>query len=239
VMAQRGQSYQQILAHYFPGTNVGEGTFDTETGRRGDSEMRRSSNFRLTFPKTVDTREAEDVLSFLESNRAELLRRVSAAGIQLHFPSLEVVVNETTGDFVGRTGMPSWAAAATKNNRIEIQPLRLLKQRRILETTLRHELVHVLIDSISGGQAPRWLAEGMAVHFAGEGKLIERYQQTGSMSIESVEQGLANAKSAAEMRSAYAAAHNVVKELIQVEGESKVWKRVATRHKPHKRVQIE
>jgi hypothetical protein len=157
------------------------------------------------------------------------MRRVAAAGIQVRFPKLEVVINETTGDFVGRTGMPSWAAAATKNNRIELQPLRLLKQRRILETTLRHELVHVLVDSIGAGQTPRWLAEGMAIHFAGEGKLMEQYQQQNPTSVETVERAIAGAKSAAEMRSAYAGAYRLVKELIRTEGERKVWQRVAER----------
>ena len=171
----------------------------------------------------------------LESNRAQLLRRVSAAGIEARFPKLEVVMNESTGEFVGRTGMPPWAAAATKNNRIELQPLTLLKQRRILETTLRHELVHVLVDSIGGGQTPRWLAEGMAVHFAGEGKMMERHQTNNVMSVEIVEQTLASPKSAADMRSAYAAAYKIVQGLILAEGESKVWKRVAERRYSIKR----
>ncbi len=122
--------------------------------------------------------------------------------------------------------MPPWAAAATKNNRMELQPLPLLKRRRILETTLRHELVHVLVDSIGGGQTPRWLAEGMAVHLAGEGKMLG---QNNSSSVEAVEQALASAKSAEEMRSAYAAAYKLVKEMVQAQGEVKVWKRVAER----------
>ena len=147
----------------------------------------------------------------------------------MSIPSLEVVINETTGDFVGRTGMSPWAVAATKNNRMELQPLALLKQRRILETTLRHELVHVLIDAMGGGQTPRWLTEGMAVHLAGEGKLIEREEPANSVSVEGVEQALASAKSADDMRRAYAAAHKLVKELIRAEGEGKVWQRVAER----------
>ena len=251
VMAQRGQSFQQILAHYFPGTRV-RGLGEEVTGRWGDGvtlgrgdtawqslssrhplspSPRRiaTSHFQLTYPQAIEEREAEHVLRILESSRSELLRRVSAAGIHARFPNLEVVVNDTTGDFVGRTGMPPWAGAATKNNRVEVQPLPLLKRRRILETTLRHELVHVLIDSIGGGQTPRWLAEGMAVHLAGEGKMIERYQQNNSTSVENVEQALASAKSAAEMRSAYAAAYKLVKQLLQSEGEAKVWKRVSER----------
>lgn len=221
-MAQRGHSFQQILAHYFPGTSV--------SGYRSETQSSlRSSHFRLIHPKAIDAREAERLLSFLESSRTELLRRVSAAGVQFNFPNLEVVINESTGNFVGRTGMPAWAAAATQNNRIELQPLQLLKQRRILETTLRHELVHVLVDAIGGDRAPRWLAEGMALYVAGEGRLIEQHQKGDSISPETVEQQLVSARSASEMRTAYAAAYKLVRELIRVEGENKVWKRLADR----------
>ena len=186
----------------------------------------RSSHFRVNHSQTLERRDVEYVLNLLEANRTELLLRVSSAGIEARFPNLEVAFNETTGDFVGRTGMPPWAAAATKRNKIELQPLKLLKQRRILETTLRHELVHVLIDEIGGGQTPRWLTEGMALFLAGEGRLLE---QKSSMSVAMVEQALATPKSAGEMKSAYAAAYNLVKELIRTEGEKKVWKRVADR----------
>ena len=187
----------------------------------------KSSHFRLVLPETVERRDAEHILDLLETNRTELLQRVASAGIEAQFPNLEVVFNDTTGDFVGRTGMPPWAAAVTKRNKIELQPLKLLKQRRILETTLRHELVHVLIDAIGGGQTPRWLTEGMAIFLAGEGRLLESNRQTSVMSAAMVEQALSAPKSAGEMKSAYAAAYNLVKQLIRSEGEKKVWKRVA------------
>ena len=189
----------------------------------------RSSNFRIVHSQTVERRDAEYVLNLLETNRTDLLHRVGSAGIEVNLPKLEVVFNETTGDFVGRTGMPPWAAAATQNSRIELQPFKLLKQRRILETTLRHELVHVLIDAIGGGQTPRWLTEGMALFLAGEGRLLESNRQTSAMSAAVVEQALKAPKSAGEMKSAYAAAYNMVKDLIRAEGEKKVWKRVADR----------
>ena len=221
VMAQRGQSYQQILAHYYPGTSVNE--YRSEVATRG------SSHFRVIYGRTVDTRDAEYLLSLLESARSELLRRVAAAGLQPRFPNLEIVVNDTTGDFVGRTGLPPWAAAATRRNIVELQPLKLLKQRQILETTLRHELVHVLIEAIGGGKTPRWLTEGMAVYVAGEGRLIESRQEMSSMSPLDVDHALASPKSSADMRNAYAAAYNLVKQLIRSESENKVWKRIADR----------
>jgi stage II sporulation protein D (peptidoglycan lytic transglycosylase) len=224
VMAQRGQSYRQILAHYFPGTS-------TEPSALAPRELRSktTSHFRVVHPQTLDPRQLEELLDLVESTRSELLRRVAAAGIEPRFPNLEIVINETTGDFVGRTGMPAWAAAATKRNAVELQPLKLLKQRRILETTVRHELVHVLIDAIGAGQTPRWLTEGMAVYVAGEGRLLESHQQLNASSPQIVEQALASAKSAAEMRTAYASAYSLVKQLIHSEGEQKVWQRVADR----------
>ncbi len=130
---------------------------------------------------------------------------------------------------LGRHKEHGYDFAATRRNIVELQPLKLLKQRQILETTLRHELVHVLIEAIGGGKTPRWLTEGMAVYVAGEGRLIESRQEMSSMSPLDVDHALASPKSSADMRNAYAAAYNLVKQLIRSEGENKVWKRIADR----------
>lgn len=225
--------FAHTVAHNFPERSVGYA--HPELRRRGNegrstaSTLRFVSNshFRVSYPQSLAAEQAAAVLNILETGRADLLQRVSAAGIRTRFPDLEIVVNETTGDFVGRTGMPPWAAAATRNDSIELQPFALLKRRGILETTLRHELVHVLIDTIGAGQTPRWFTEGMALYVAGEGRLFEK--QSSSLSAEKIDYALASAKSAAEMRAAYGAAYNFVKQLIRVEGENKVWKRLADR----------
>jgi stage II sporulation protein D len=221
VMAQRGQTYQQILTKYFPGTNLGPRIATTT------NSSLKSEHFRITFPRTVDTGDAKALLNLVESIRTEILRR---AGTNVPLPQLEIYVNETTGDFVGRTGMPAWAAAATKNNRIELQPLALLKKRRIVETTLRHELVHVIVDAMGNGQTPRWLTEGLALYVAGEGTMLQRVSGSKPLPLETLEQKLTSPKTAAEMQSAYAAAYNLVRDLVRAEGESKVWQRVAQRN---------
>ena len=187
----------------------------------------RSAHFRVVHPRTVDTRDAEYILDRLEHDRAELLERVSNAGIDARLPNLDLVFNATTGDFVARTGMPSWAAAAADKNKIELQPLPLLKQRRILESTLRHELAHAVIDTL--GDNPRWLAEGMAIYLAGEGKLLEPYRSNTPISPETIERQLTASKSPAEMRTAYADAYFLVRELIRTNGENSLWKRLAQR----------
>jgi SpoIID/LytB domain protein len=186
-----------------------------------------SEHFRVSYPVRVAQRDAEAILKTLESTRSDLLHRISSAGVSIaEFPSLEVFINDTTGDFVGRTGQPWWAAAATKGNRIELQPIEVLKRRGVLETTLRHELVHPLIDKISHGRAPRWLAEGMALYCAGEGPMISRYQPRSRMAAAEIEQKLLKSSSVVEMRTAYAAAYREVSDLIRNEGEASVWRRV-------------
>ena len=189
------------------------------------AQTARSAHFRVIYPRTVDARDADYVLNLLEHNRAELLERVSNAGIDARLPNLDLVFNASTGDFVARTGMPSWAAAATHKNKIELQPLPSLKQRRILESTLRHELAHAVIDTL--GANPRWLVEGMAIYLAGEGKLLEPYRSNAS--IDTIEHQLTSPKSSADMRTAYANAYTLVHELIRTHGENALWKRLAQR----------
>jgi stage II sporulation protein D len=249
VMAERGASYRQILAKYFPTTHLtnlsGAASADLIWGREIDSDRAqpaksrghnssrlslRSEDFRISYPGNVSQRDVERLLSLLQASRKSLLARAAAAGIKVQFPALEVFVNETTGDYVGRSGLPAWTAAATKGNRIELQPLETLKRRRILETTVRHELVHTLVDIVSGGRAPRWLAEGLALHLADEGRLLAQYEPRKRMSVEEIEKQLtspAATMSANDTRAVYAAAYGEVKRLIKSEGEAAVWKRLA------------
>ena len=63
----------------------------------------RSEHFRVTFPRSLETNEVTALVSLLESTRTQVVRRTGGRG---SLPQLEVVVNETTGDFTGRTGRP-------------------------------------------------------------------------------------------------------------------------------------
>jgi stage II sporulation protein D len=264
IMAERGANYRQILAKYFPTTQVTNefrrlvsadlmwgrdeigvenetewpssqtalarvwGGFDQEW--RASRKTLTSEDFRINYPSTTDQREVEVLLSFLQSSRKSLIARVAAAKVPVQFPAIEIFINETTGDFVGRTGLPYWAAAATRGNKIELQPLAALKRRRILETTLRHELVHTMVDIVSRERAPRWLAEGLAIHISGEGPLVARYEPRPRMAVEEITKQLGYSQSmmsSEDMRKLYAAAYGEVRRLIKNEGEANVWRRLA------------
>jgi hypothetical protein len=166
-------------------------------------------------------------MNILESARSDFLHRASAAGLTSAIPALEIRLNDSTGDFVGRTGQPWWAAAATKGNRIELQPLAILKRRGVLNNTLRHELAHVVIDIVSRDRAPRWLEEGFAIYLAGEGRLFSHNARRNALSTTDLEKRLEHPSSQQEMRALYAQAYLAVKELVGNGGEASVWKKVA------------
>jgi len=187
-----------------------------------------SEHFRVTYPADNDRRDANRVLTILENARADYLRRASAASISISaLPFFEIRVNDSTGNFVGRTGQPPWAAAATKRNRIETQPLAILKRRGVLHTTLKHELAHVIVNIISRDRAPRWLEEGFAIYLAGEGEMFARYLRRGKLTTEELENRLQGPSTQSDMRSLYAEAYLKVNAMVRGEGEASVWKRLA------------
>lgn len=164
----------------------------------------------------------------LEEARADALSRLSSASLVLpESVTPELLLHASTGDFVALTNQPSWAAGVTHDARIELQPLDVLRERGVIRTTLRHEYAHALIESLGRGRTPRWLAEGLAVHFAGEGATLTRREPETAWGVEEIERGLARPTSREEMRALYAAAYRQVRALVRTRGEAHVWQLVA------------
>jgi len=143
--------------------------------------------------------------------------------------SIDVIVHETTQDFIAATGQPWWTAGVTRSRRIELQPLGVLRRRRVLTPTLRHEYAHAVIEENGKGQTPRWLAEGLAIAFAGEGPSLQRFTPKRRPALNELERRLAHPRSSLEMRSLYAAAYREVQLLVQKEGEANVWRQLLAR----------
>jgi stage II sporulation protein D len=241
VMAKRGMSYQQILEHYLPSTKLDkrkesvretakvERNYVTYINTAGNtphvsttSDLSLSSeNFQISYPFKTEKREVQEVISLLENARRDMIRRTGSVP-----GKLKVVIHETTQDFTASTEQMWWVAGATRANRIELQPLRVLRRRKILMETLRHEYTHAVIEWLGGRNVPRWLAEGLAIHFAGEAKFYSKIESKVKLSQEDIEKGLNKKTSAEETKALYAAAYREVKQLINKQGEEALWKHV-------------
>jgi stage II sporulation protein D (peptidoglycan lytic transglycosylase) len=249
VMARRGASCEQILGHYFPGTR--RETNAKMLRRKDAKEITRnadnpwnlaslrpcsfalssrltlsSENFHANYPGGLARAEVEALLRTLEAARLDMFARTEPASLSLPDAAIDVVIHNTTQEFMAATGQSWWVAGITHGRQIELQPLNILRRRRILNSTLRHEYAHAVIEAIGQGRTPRWLAEGLAIAFASEGPALVRFKPKSRLPLNELERRLASPRSAAEMRSLYASAYAEVRVLIQKEGEPGVWRRL-------------
>jgi hypothetical protein len=93
---------------------------------------------------------------------------------------------------------------------------------------LRHEYAHAVIEVAGAGRTPRWLAEGLAIMFAGEGPSLERFRPKRRLTLDELERRLVRPVSASDIRTLYADAYSEVRALIRAEGEPSVWRRIKT-----------
>lgn len=194
----------------------------TDTTRRTIS----ATGLRVSYPATIPRREIESIILTFERARADLAARLDAARLpDVTGAPLDIFIHHTTADFTHATGQPAWVAAATANNRVELQPLGTLRRRNILTTTIRHELTHLIIERTARGRTPpRWLAEGLAAHVASEGKQLTRDTRPLDITLDELERRLtATPASAADMHALYAEAYRRTSRLIRDEGEANVW----------------
>ena len=200
-----------------------------DSGGREQQLALSSEHFHISYSPSVARVEIESVLRTLEAAHEDMHRRLIAASIKLPGAStFDVVIHDTTQSFTAATGQQWFAAGATRGRQIQLQPIPVLRRRRILTSTLRHEYAHSVIEAIGEGRTPRWLAEGLAIHFAGEATMLKRFESRKRLSLDELESKLEHPASAAEMRAHYADASREVLALIQNEGEPHVWRRVAT-----------
>ncbi|GGO25519.1 hypothetical protein GCM10008949_15380 [Deinococcus humi] len=92
-------------------------------------------------------------------------------GLGLELPAnVRIEAAGNAADFAARTGEPANIAASTRGAVIRTQRLSALAERGLLPTTVRHEAFH----TAQPPGIPRWLAEGLARTFSGEGRADPR-----------------------------------------------------------------
>jgi SpoIID/LytB domain protein len=104
--------------------------------------------------------------SMLISLADRLVRRAVELTGQPAPPRIHIVFHPSTDSFRRQTSQPWWSAAATRRARIDLQPVDVLRARGVLESTLAHEIGHVVTATAMSDRAA-WVQEGAAMYAGG------------------------------------------------------------------------
>lgn len=196
VMGQAGHSYREILAYYYPGSSIGlnaQGlSWETLSGESLDLITTSRADAAVLLPA------AEGALNFATHRTGW---SISARPQVKVYPSISVYRNAT--------GEPGWVAASTQGRTVRLQPISILRRTDSLDSILRHEFLHMLIEANAAPRAPIWLREGLAIYLANP----QAVRPT-SIDVGALERQMSALRNEEEMRAAYracgAAAANAV-----------------------------
>ncbi|MCH7566435.1 MAG: hypothetical protein IH787_02020 [Nitrospirae bacterium] len=120
-----------------------------------------SAHFVVTYPGSTDRGIANDIADRLETAYHEIGRRLS------YFPTAPItVVLYPDWQFQEVTSSPKWVRGLF-DGRIHLSIEELAGDLTARQVALRHEYTHAVVHRLSGGHAPTWLTEGLALYFEG------------------------------------------------------------------------
>lgn len=184
--AEHGETTREIVHAYFPGLEIGP-LPATRGAPTPDAPRARQAPPAFEAPEAPKTPEAPKApeapdapgLSLALPPSAEPERSALTAFVRRALDDLgqqtgqpipvdvRLVFHPSPESFRRQTGEPWWSAARTNGTRIDLLPPAVLRERGGVESTLRHELAHLLTGSLLASR-PEWVKEGVAMHFAGE-----------------------------------------------------------------------
>lgn len=204
-MAREGKTYKEILSFYFPGTQVASSekeAWQKRSDERFDLISSDPGSDSSIFPV------AKRLLHEAEGN----------VGWSLPF-RVRLQVFSSLDSYRNTTGQPGWIAASTRGQTIRLQPLADLRRRSILESTLRHELYHLLVETRALPTVPLWFREGLTLYLSSP---AVPEVTASSLSVEQIEHILKYGDTRENTEKAYVAAHRIVAALMHQYGKQTV-----------------
>jgi len=187
-LAEReGVTAENILARYFPGLQIsardlsrgsdpipsvprasaggrGQTPPSNSTGRaagRGlTPEPAAPAAILITLPDE-DEGERDAIVKQTLRARDDLAKTLGVpapAAVTLRF-------HPTTDDYEQATHRAWFTSGALVKGELHLLPLAILRERGVLDRTIRHELVHLMTDAVFE-RRPQWVREGAAIYFA-------------------------------------------------------------------------
>lgn len=195
-MGEQGHSYREILAYYYPGTELGINAQGLSWEKQPGDSLDLISTDRNDAPVLLPA--AERALHFA----------IERTGLQIGTrPQLKVY--PTVAVYRDATGEPGWVAASTFGSTVRLQPVSTLQRTQSLGSTLRHEFLHMLIEGNAKPGTPLWFREGLAVYLAGDSSGRDK----ATMSGEAIDRVISSRQTQAEVRLAYRQAAALVRDL--------------------------
>ena len=205
VMGEEGHSYREILSFYYPGTRLGISAQGIPWQQLTNEDVA-----LLTTRPDHDRSLLTLATGFMHESEENtgLLYRAS--------PRLKIY--PTVAAFRNSTGEPGWVAASTRGRTIQMQPSDVLREAGTLENTIRHELLHMLIDSYALPGTPLWFREGLVLYLTAPNASSQRSETFDD--LKSLERALRSRASEEELRRAYAGARARVAQLARQHGKA-------------------
>lgn len=177
-LAARGRTAEQILARYFPGAEITPGppfrTLPPQTPRTPDRAP--SASARSSVPAVArapagvilslpagDEGERDMIANLVTRARDSVAKELDVAAparVTLRF-------HPTVESYQRATSQPWFTTGATVGLEMHFVPLAVLRDRGLLDHTVRRELVRLLTEQALSNR-PLWVREGAASYFAGE-----------------------------------------------------------------------
>ncbi len=210
-MAREGKSYREILDFYYPETRTGP-------TQEWKWQSRFSERFELLSTQPdADARILSIADRILEENE-------NALGWKLPF-RVKLQVFPTLDRYRDETGQPGWVAASTRVHTIRLQPLAALRAQGALESTLKHELYHLLVEVRAKAGTPTWFREGLVLYLSNPNAVDA---PAAGLSDKEMEDVLLHSNRHDWLEKAYASARRRVGGLIARYGKEKVFSWLST-----------
>ncbi len=186
-LAEQGRTADDILARYYPGLSIGRlGSTSAATTVAVEPERGRRESAGAPGPVSPSPRETrtatpsdpvaktgvalalpdEDAGGFAVIEKQTLAARDElAAVLGVAPPRVTLRFHATTDEFELATGRPWFSSSATFHDELHLIPVMALRERGVLDQTIRRGLVHLMVDGPLK-ERPAWVREGASLYYS-------------------------------------------------------------------------
>jgi hypothetical protein len=150
-LAEQGKSAEDILRQYFPGLTI-----------RGVPE--RSTAAAPAAATSIYVPRGDEGEQAALAREADRAREEIARALGLAAPRVTLRFHPTTAEYERATGAPWFTSATVVNAEVHLLPLQVLRDRGVLDRTIRRGIAHVMLDPALKSR-PAWVREGAAIYF--------------------------------------------------------------------------